>query len=997
MPKSTANTIVNHQLIVGASLIQVGSTEWQDWLLHNNKFAYQGNAGHFYAQAEVRRQKKFWYAYRRRDGKLYKYYLGKTEELTIERLERAGLSLAGQNLFDQFTIQPPSNHPSGEGPRIDTSFGPMTKINLPVLPPHLISRRRLTQLINTPVSLLYASSGFGKTTLLNEWAQNSTQPIAWLSIDKEDNQTIRFWRSVIAALQVVHTELCQDLLNYLRTTSAIQTSEIIPKLLGDLTNIQSTLPQLALVLDDFHHITQPEILTAMQTWLEHFPPHFQLVISGNTRPSLSVAQLRAKGLLTELDANNLRFTSEEGIQYLQQYPQAAHLASADLEKLVRHTEGWASGLTLAALALDKEENRREFIDSFSGAHIYLREYFIETIFRNAPPKLQEFLLKTSILKHLNGSLCDSVLDQSGSDETLSHLWQENMFIVRLEEPGWYRYNDLFAEMLLSQLSSRYPTDIPLLHRRAAEWYTRQSASADAIFHFLAIDAWDEAAGLIESMALRELSQYGEDSRLLRWLQELPEMIVQKHKTLLMVYLRLAYVALPKQSIERFISHLEDNLASKNAAQLTEDEQEVLNEIQNIRRSWAQGQLFPDATSPHAGDDTRWDLLNGLRILNQGNNSDPDDLERQLTNLLHAAQAQNNLFVLLMVGGVLARHVFVTGQLHRSEKIVRQVLEQAILRRGKLPETASIALSVLCHIYLERNELALAKKYLTQAQEIDPNPTSTNMVVQFAILRAKIELAEGRPAEALVTMTTIRDIHLRRPSGTWTDQDLRAHQAVIHLHNGEITLAQQLINEIENSEGNLFIGVAQAEYYLRKHQPDIAEQIITDLLAKSPRGYAFDPMLYLNVKLARAFYAQHKVNQAVHTLTEALRQAAPEHLLRPFVECGHDSELLLRLVAQTQKLTLEAKKFLQELLSISDSSGTRPNPQMEALTISATISQREQDVLRLLREGFSNRQMASKLSVSESTIKTHLRNIFEKLGVNNRLQAVSRALELHILR
>lgn len=996
MPKTTAYEVINDQLSTGANQIRVGTGEWFDWLLQHPKFTYQGNSGHFFAQAETRRQKKFWYAYRRRDGKLHKQYLGKTEEITIERLERACLFLAGQGIFDQYSSLPPAGSRDGEDPRIDTSFGPMTKINLPALPPHLIPRPRLIHRINTPITLIYASSGFGKSTLLNEWAQSGTQPVAWLSIDKDDNQTIRFWRSIITAFRVIHADFGLNLRTYLRTAQTIQIPELIARLLADLANTQAIHSQLALVLDDFHHITQAEIFASIQTLLEHFPVNFQLVISGNTRPSLSLAHLRAKGLLTELDANNLRFTSEEGIRYLQQYPQSANLASVDLEKLVRHTEGWASGLTLAALALDKQENRRGFIDSFSGAHIYLREYFIETVFRNASTELQDFLLRSSILKHLHGSLCDSILDRTGSDEILARLWQENVFIVRLEEPGWYRFNDLFAEMLVSQLQSRYPADIPALHWRAAQWYSSQSASADAIYHLLAIDAWDEAANLIESMALRELEQYGEDSRLLRWLQELPEHIVQKHKTLLMVYLRLAYVALPKQAIERFITRLENNLTSKNAAQLTPDERTVLSEIHSIRRGWAQGQLFPASAEPNTASESRWELLNGLQILNQEIHSDPNELERELTALLDTARAQNNLFVLLMVGGVLARLVFVTGQLHRGEKIARQVLQQAILQRGKLPETASIALSVLSHIYLERNELPLAKKYLAQAQEVDPNPTSTNMVVQFAILRAKIEVAEGRAAEAHTTMEAIRDIHLRRPSGTWTDQDLRAYQALISLSEGDLLAAQQLISENENNNDNLAIGMARTEYFLRKRQPDLAEQLLTHLLERVPHAYTFDPLLYLHVKLARAFFRQHKMNQAFHTLTEAVRMAAPEHLLRPFMECTPDCEPLLRLVMKTQKLTRDARRFVEQLLAITGDTHSHVTLNLESLSTSASISQREQDVLRLLSDGYSNRKIAQTLSISESTVKTHVRNIFEKLGVNNRIQAISRAQELNLL-
>ncbi|HRE27527.1 MAG TPA: hypothetical protein PK954_12900, partial [Anaerolineales bacterium] len=270
-----------------------------------------------------------------------------------------------------------------------------------------------------------------------------------------------------------------------------------------------------------------------------------LVLSGHIRPPLALGHLRARGLVTELDAGDLRFTTDEGIAYVRRYPQGPQLAYDDIERLVKRTEGWAAGLTLTALALSKQEDQRHFIDTFSGAHIYLREYFMETVLQRSAPDIQDFLLKTAILKNLSGRLCDAVTGQSDGSATLERLWRENLFTVRLEQDGWYRYHDLFAEMLRSQLQARFPDEIAQLHQRAAGWYREQFAPADAVYHLLATDAWEEAAALVEDMALNELAYFGEDSRFLRWLHELPASVVQKHKTLLAVYLRLANIALPQ--------------------------------------------------------------------------------------------------------------------------------------------------------------------------------------------------------------------------------------------------------------------------------------------------------------------------------------------------------------------------------------------------------------------------------------------------------------------
>ena len=998
MLNSVKSIVKGNFLLTGDARIAVGSLQWFEWLSSAKNFSFKSQSGCFVAQCEKRRNKAYWYAYRRA-GRLIKVYLGKTEELTLERLEQASFSLTGQILFKRLTDQPAGNENFTAESRIDTSLLPLTKINVPALPHQLIARPRLTHQINTPLTLIYAPSGFGKSTLLNDWKQTCGHPVAWLSLDESDNHVMRFWYSVIMALQTVNPYFGKELLSYLRTASPISLPEVVSNLTNDIVSLQESCPNFGLVLDDFHRVNKTEIYDSVQALLEHLPPNMQLVILGHTKPPLSLGHLRARGLVTEFDTNDLRFTLDEGINYLRQYQQEPPMAYDDLAKLVKHTEGWAAGLTLTALALGKQENRRQFVDTFSGAHIYMREYFMETVLQQSSPDVQAFLLKTAVLKHLTGSLCDAITGQTGGEEMLSRLWHENLFIVRLEEQGWYRYHDLFAEMLLSELQVRFPNDVPQLHQRAAQWYREQYAPADAIYHLLAIEAWEEAALLIEEMALRELEQYGEDSRLLRYLQELPESVVQKHKTLLLVYLRLADVALPRQKTEYFITHIETNLSNKPDSQQTKDEREVLIEIQQIRRNWEKSDQFIPPSRGGSENDARWELLNGLHLLRQMVGSNSKSWENQISSLLHKAQTQHNLFVILMAGGTLARRILVNGQLRRSEKIVRQILEQALALRGKLPEPASIALATLSQIYLERNELKLAQQYLDQALEVDPNPTSTNMLVQIGIQRTKIQMAQGNFTEALANIQSTRALHLRRPSGQWTDQDLLAHEAFIYILKGDISSAEQLLNESESTGVHSLSQLASAEILLVKKKADIAEKILRNLILHYPTGIRFEPLMRTRVLLARALFDQHKINQALQVVKEAIRLAAPELFYRPFLEVSATCMPLLSLVLQTKNLTNEAQAFVKELLRLSNYIGGDSQisqAEIEALSTSASISPREQEVLRLITAGYSNREMARELSISESTVKTHVGNIYYKLNVNRRIQAITCAKQLKLV-
>lgn len=994
MSKMDTPVIKNNLLKLDHVTVQVGSEEWYEWLDGNIKFKYKGREGHFLARCEKRRNSTvYWYAYRRRAGKLSKVYLGKADKLTRERLEQVSVSLAEA----QFSKNDHKSYLSNSESRIDNSFLPKTKVNAPVLPQKLLSRPRLTEQMNSPLTVIYAPSGFGKSTLINDWKQTCGFPVAWLIIDKNDNHPTRFWYSLVMALQMVNPRLGRKLFNYLRlSSSSILNTEIVSLLSNDI----ALMPKFGLVLDDFHHIHNSQIFDFLQTWLEQFPPNLQLILSGHIKPPLALGSLRAKCMVTEIETNNLRFTVEEGINYLLKYPQDPPLAHNDMEKLVGHTEGWAAGLMLTALALGKQDDRRHFIETFSGAHIYFREYFMEAVLHRLSPEVQSFLLKTSIVKHLTGSLCDALTGQNNGQETLSRLWNENLFVSRLNERGMYRYHDLFAEMLYDQLQARYPNEISTLHRKAAKWYNDHLAPADAISHLIAAKAWEEAAALLEETALRELEQFGEDSRLLRWLLELPESVVQQHKTLFFVYLQLANVAMPKNKIERFISHIETNIAQKSAVKQTQNEREVLEIIHEIRKTWEQGNTYISHLPSGKRSEMSWQLLNGLHILNVTSDQDSDKQGENIFQFYELAKSYKNLFVILMAGGGYARRMAINGRLNRSEKIAHQVLQQAIALRGSLPEPASIPLTALSRIHLERYELELANTYLSRATEVDPNPTSTNGPVTIAILRSMIQLAKGMEDDALVTLQSIRELHTRRPSGQWTDSDLIAYEALVCMRKGELPRAEQLLNQTGDIGQHPLSDMIRAECLLAQNQFEIAEQILDRLVIQYPSGIQEEPAMGARVMLALALFRQHKVNFARQVMAEAVRLAETERFFRPFIEFGVQILPILKVVLQTEKLTSDAQIFIKDIFRILEKihGGNIQVPEEELIKLStaALITPREQDVLRLLGDGQSNREIGASLYISESTVKTHLGNIYSKLSVNNRVQATTCAKELHLI-
>ena len=865
-----------------SSTILPHTAQWDEWFSSHTQFQFKGASGHFSARRENRHGYAYWYAYLRRDGVLHKAYLGRSAELTTERLEEVAANLAGKTVFSHLSLDvDASGRPATESWN-DTAFSTRGKFRPSTLPLTLVTRPRLTKKISTPVTFISAPGGFGKSTMLNAWRREShDMPVAWATLDSDDDHLLRFWSTVIMALQTVRPGMGHNLMPFLQRASSITPAEIVTRLTDEMTSIESDSFGIGLVLDDFHHIKQADIHDSVQIFLEHLPPMLQLIIAGRTRPPLALGRLRAMGQVTELELDDLRFTLPEGVTFLQQHIAEEPLAYGDMEALVKRTGGWVVGMKLAVLALNKQQDRRQVIDTFNGAHIFLREYFMETALRQRSAAVQSFLLQTSILKQLTGGLCDAVTGQSDGAEMLTRLWQENLFISRAEDQEWYRYHDLFAEMLRNQLQRQFPDQIADLHRRAAAWYVAQSMLADAVHHLLFIKDWETAAEVIEDVGLRELAESGEDSRLLRWVQQLPETVVQRHTTLLFVYLRLANLALPKDEVSRFLQRIEQNLSAKSPAELTKNESNVLDEVREIRCRLIKGAKVSNLPAGHIPD-PRWQLLDELLITETFNQPKTEEVGARVREIYDRARAEGNLFATIFAGTDLSNRALVRGNLRQGEKIAYQVLQHALTQRGQLPETGSIALSLLSQVCLGRNELAQAHQLLDRALAVDPNPTSSNMPLTIAIIRARLQSAEGKHAEAQSTIRAARNLQALRPSGSWSDRDLAAYEARFCARQGNWEAAIRLLKESETDEEHTLSELVQAEIWMERQMPDIAEPLLAHFVARYPAGFPNELSLDARVMLAQSLFAQKKMNQARRALADVVHLEAPVGFIRPFL-------------------------------------------------------------------------------------------------------------------
>ncbi len=402
----------------------------------------------------------------------------------------------------------------------------VTKLFIPSTRPELVPRPGLIQRLNDGLirrlSLISAPAGFGKTTLVSEWVQAMGEAtpsiaIAWLSLDERDNDPTLFLVYLISALRTIKANIAKGVLSALQSPQSLPIDDILISLINEISAIPD---RMILVLDDYHLIEAQPIHEALTFLLENQPPHLHLVIATREDPSLPLARLRTRGQLTELRAADLRFTSSEAAEFLNQ-AMGLDLSAEDISALETRTEGWIAGLQLAAISMQGHDDATSLIKSFTGSHRLVLDYLIEEVLNQQPETVQYFLLQTSILTRLTGSLCDALTDQDNGRVTLEMLEHANLFIIPLdEERRWYRYHHLFADLLRQRLRQIQPQKMSTLQTRASEWYEQNGFVDEAIDHALHAEDFEKAAYLIEKQVDAVWGR-GQHTKLQSWLLKLP--------------------------------------------------------------------------------------------------------------------------------------------------------------------------------------------------------------------------------------------------------------------------------------------------------------------------------------------------------------------------------------------------------------------------------------------------------------------------------------------
>jgi LuxR family maltose regulon positive regulatory protein len=884
-----------------------------------------------------------------------------------------------------------------------------TKLHLPPLRPTRVQRPRLFARLNAGLRpackliLISAPAGFGKTTLLSEWARQIDRPVAWLSLDEGDDDPARFWDYLVAAL------------------SSLPGFSSSPDLAGlgapgedELTLLLNGLGQLpssaALVLDDYHLVANSAVHDQVAFLLAHLPPALHLVIATRADPPLPVARLRARGQLVEIRQQDLCFSEAEAAAFLQQVMGLA-LSAEEVAALSERTEGWIAGLQMAAVSMQQRDDVAGFVRAFAGSHRYVMDYLMEEVLGRQSADLQAFLLHTSILERLCAPLCDAVCPQrpdAGSQATLEYLEGANLFVTALDDRReWYRYHRLFADLLQRQLAERGAEQIPGLHRRASAWYEAHELLPESIQHALAAGDVERAATMIEQV-VEPLLMRSEVTALRRWLGALPVATLDRHPELCAYHAWLLLLGgAPLRSVESQIAAVTAHIGSPSSL--------ASGRLQSVRALIAlfQGQidhaaaLVDDARATLSEDDGFWYgiaqwMWEVLQVSEAGSAEETAPLER----LIHSQIERQNVLLAVVglcnVGELRAKQ----GRLREAETLFRRALAQATDAAGERLPIAGEPLIWLGELARERNDLSAAEHYLCKGIEL------LARWGRIAAIEGHVSLARLRQAQGDNAGT--RDVldEAERLAKLFDATEIDDH--VVALARARIAALQDDWPTVARwvkargldalDPGNLQID-ATMELHVRKYE------VVALALARIRAGQPREALTFLGPLLsevaakgrwglgieilalqAAAHHMLGNTAQALACLEESLARAEPEGHTRLYIDIGAPMAQLLYEAAQRG---IHAE-YAGRLLAAFPKPAAPPAAPQQAEGLIEPLSEREHDVLAAIAEGLSNQEIAARLYISERTVKWHASNIYGKLQVSNRTEAVAKARALGIL-
>jgi LuxR family transcriptional regulator, maltose regulon positive regulatory protein len=899
-----------------------------------------------------------------------------------------------------------------------------TKVRLPRTRQVLVPRPRLREALvryeGRKLTLISAPAGFGKTTLLSEWLEDRSRDgrlVAWLSLEEADNDQALFLAYLVSALRSDLGEgIGEGILAALRLPEFPRVEAIVGALINELADVRH---EVTIVLDDYHVIHSGPVHEATSFLLEHLPENVHLVISGRADPPIPFAKLRARDQVTEIRATELRFTTEEATVFLKGV-MGLTLSAADVAALEEVTEGWIAALQLAALSMRDREDISGFVETFSGSNRHVLDFLAEEVLERQPAGMSEFLLKTSVLERMHAPLCDALTGRSDGQQMLERLEHDNLFVIALDdERRWYRYHHLFADVLRSRLQGEQPERIRELHHRAAAWYEQNGWTSEAVRHALAAQEHDRAADLVERVA-RKMWNRGEVMTLLSWLEALPEETKRRRPQLLLQYSAALLWAGRLDDVEPLVREIERAVGVSGEGrdedlQSSADEplRRVLLGFLAAVRSWRaylKGEphgaiaLAQRALELLPEEDVELRSFAAFRLAEAYRTA--DDLEAASAAFAETAElgrAAGHEYLVLRAMSRQAKLQMARGRLRKADHVLQRTLRFAVERGGdSLPATGEAYVAVGKLLY-EWDELETAARRLKEGIRLAERMGQFDTLVEGYVTLSRLEVAQDNTERALESAREANSLAQRSGAGE-AIVEAAAWNARLHLTRNDSTAA---VLELERIAGVPAVSVsmvresaqiARARLTVARGEHEEALRLLEGLRQSTEAAGRTGKLIEILTLQAVALWERNRREQAVGSLTRALALAEPEGYVRTLVDEGAKvGELLSAILEARQRghpdATRTPARYLTKLLAIHAQESATPGA---GERLSEPLSERELEVLALVASGKSNLEIASSLFVSLSTVKTHINNLYRKLGARSRTQAIARARDLDLI-
>lgn len=889
----------------------------------------------------------------------------------------------------------------------------LTKLHIPRVGDNIVHRPHLFEKLNQGLKrkliLVSASAGFGKTSIISDWIKQNNIKTAWFSIDKNDNDSIDFLSYIIYGIQRLKKDFGKSALELLQSPSHPNAESTLNLLINEIYEIQD---DFLLVFDDYHLIENMEINSLMSYLLEYLPENAHLAIITRSDPNLPIAKLRSQRQLIELRSEDLSFT-ENDIANLFNKKLKYKLSAEDIFSLRDKTEGWVSGLQLAAMSMHGNNNASEFIKAFAGNNRFIMDYLIEEVIKNQTEDIKEFLLKTSILEQISAPLCNVLLQRNDSQLILEDLEKQNTFLIPLdEERNWYRYHHLFADLLKQRLMLTYKPEINALHNKACDWFTQNEMHELALNHTFEIKDFERCIEIL-NQTIEEMWQKGYHQAIIKYGDKLPDNLVKQHPEFCLYYSWVLIAAGQLQKAEPFILSAEDKIL----ARLKEEpndliHKQLLGKISVALAYYYSHEENSDKTLTYCEtakanlpkEDPLWYSWMWFSFgVSHFANGDLDKSLDAFYQALDYGRKTGNLYLLSTIVIRLAENEQVCGNYKSAHDKCIDILNQ-LNDRGysELTKTDWTFGALYFNIGIPQfvwGDFENAFKNIKIAFELAQSSTDvylrvlTHMVYVFVLK----ETGSGELKEKAFELDEFIKNNEVPQFLMWM---YRGWKMYLFMEAEQLDEAQKYIKDLGLSvkddilHTNEVIYVSYTRLLLFQGKLDEAEILrkkLFDLVSKSGK---LERVIELKILNAYAHKVKGDFKKGVAEIVEAMEIAAEENLLSYFTFNFHYIKELVEeafIVQATQKTNIP-DLFIKNLKTILEKRAKLNKTSSNQFELSS----RELDTLKQIAENLTNQEIADKLFISLNTVKTHLKNINLKLGVNNRNQAVEKAREVGLI-